>query len=1027
MKIVSISVFVLILMNNICSAQDYQSDTIKNKTGFKWPEGKAMALSFTFDDARISQIEKGIPIFDKYNIKGTFYVLLNNLSKKLDDWKSAVSNGHEIGNHSLTHPCTGNYTFARDKALENYTLERISVELDSANKEIKKLLGVEAVSFAYPCGQTFVGNGKLTTSYIPVVAASFESGRGWLGESPNDPVICDLSQLQGMELDGKSFDQVKELINEAKSTGKWLILAGHEIGEENRQTSLITTIEAICKYASDPSNGIWVDNVHNIASYIRTSRNQGPFVKSLLYENPVYPIDQRVNNLLSLMTLEEKIGQINMSVANSGKIGSTNEERFENIRKYAAGTMRPGVGPAGGIFTLPNTLLQEGPRQQAEFMNELQKIALEGTRLKIPLLMTEEGTHGLMSTGGTIFPEGLAIGSTWNMDLVKDLYAVAAKEARAIGVHQLHTLVVEPIRDPRLGRNEEAYSEDTYLCSRIAESIVIGTQGNNINAPDKVMAGLCHFPGQSQPIGGLERGAMEISERTLREVFLPPFEAGIKKCGALGVMATYPEIDGVPVHASSRILTKILREELGFKGLVLSEGNGISTLLYENVAATQKEAGALALRAGVDVGISFEDAYMSKMTENINEGKVSMALIDRAVTRILEMKFRLGLFENPYVNPEYAVSVSNTPEHQELALKVAREGIVLLKNEKNILPLKKDIKSIAVIGPNADHDLNQLGDYTAKKISQNIVTVLEGIKNKVPSQTKITYVKGCDVIGDELMEIDKAKKAARSAEVAIVVVGENERRAKKGTNGEGKDIASLDLTGHQEELIKAVYSTGTPTIVVLINGRPLSIRWVAENVPGIIEAWNCGEKGGDAIADIIFGDYNPSGRLAISIPRHVGQLPVYYNYKPSKRYWTNRTSYVDMSSSPLYEFGFGLSYTTFEYSNLSITPKENGVDGDFNISLDVTNTGKRSGDEVIQLYIHDVLSTVTRPIKELKGFSKIKLNPGERKKVEFKLTPEELSLLDQDLHKVVEPGIFKVMVGSSSQDIRLEGEFEVKN
>ena len=492
-------------------------------------------------------------------------------------------------------------------------------------------------------------------------------------------------------------------------------------------------------------------------------------------------------------------------------------------------------------------------------------------------------------------------------------------------------------------------------------------------------------------------------------------------------MATYPAIDGVPVHASEKILTKILREELGFEGLVLGEGGGISTLVYEHVVNSQKEAGAVALKAGLDVGISYEEGYMMPMIENVREGKVNMSLIDRAVRRILTQKFRLGLFEHPYVDPDHAVSVSHTEENQKLALQVAREGIVLLKNEKNLLPLKKNIRSIAVIGPNADDRLNQLGDYIPIVVPQEITTVLKGIKEKVSENTKITYVKGCNVVGNDLNEISKAQQAARNADVAIVVVGENERRAAKGTgtDGEGFDVESLDLTGRQEELIEAVYKSGTPTIVVLINGRPLSIRWAAENVPAIIEAWNCGEKGGEALADILFGDCNPSGRLSVTIPRSAGQLPMYYNYTHSKAV-RMKQGYVGMDLTPLYPFGYGLSYTSFEYSNLSVTPKENGSEGDYQVSLDVANTGKLQGSEVVQLYINDVVSTVTRPVKELKGFEKVMLEPGEKKRVEFTLTPEQLSFLDQDLHWIVEPGMFSVMVGSSSEDIRLKGEFEVK-
>ncbi len=746
-----------------------------------------------------------------------------------------------------------------------------------------------------------------------------------------------------------------------------------------------------------------------------------------IYMDGLSSVALRVEDLLLQMTLEEKIGQMNMPCVYVKGLGKDVKSKFEGCRKFAEGTQVTGLGPGGGFFSLPNTILFEGPRQQAEFLNELQKIALEKTRLKIPLLMTEEGTHGLMCSGGTIFPEGLAIGSTWNMDLVEAIYSTVAREARAIGIHQLFTLVVEPNRDPRLGRNEEGYSEDPYLCSKIAEAIVRGVQGNDISASDKTVAGLCHYPGQSQPVSGLERGAMEISERTLREIFLPPWIAGIKKSGALGVMATYPEIDGIPVHASEKVLTEILREELGFEGLVLGEGGGVSTPVYEHVVASQKEAGAVALKAGLDVGISYEEGFMLKMLENVKEGKVSMEMIDRAVGRILTQKFRLGLFENPYVDPEKAVSVSHTKESQELALKAAREGIVLLKNEKNLLPLKKDIRSIAIIGPNADNELNQLGDYTSKVVLQDISTVLSGIREKVSGRTKINYVKGCNITGNDLNEISKAQRAAKSSDVAVIVIGES--HTDPNTNGEGYDVASLDLTGMQEELVKAVYATGTPVIVVLINGRPLSVRWIAENVPAIVEAWNCGEQGGRAVADILFGDYNPEGRLPITFPRHSGQLPVYYNHKPSKEYWIKHgwgKAYADMPATPLWEFGFGLGYTSFEYSNLIIKPEENKPEGEFLVSLDLTNTGKRTGAEVVQLYIRDIVSSVTRPVKELKGFKKVKLKPGEKKKIEFILGPEHLSFFDRNLNYVVETGVFEVVVGSSSENIRLKGEILVK-
>jgi beta-glucosidase len=753
------------------------------------------------------------------------------------------------------------------------------------------------------------------------------------------------------------------------------------------------------------------------------SQGRPPYLDSSL------PIDARVEDLLSRMTLEEKVGQMNMPCVYEDRLGEGVAAKAEACRRFAAGTYEPGLGPGGGFFTLPNTILHEGPRQQARTLNELQGIARK-TRLGIPLLQTEEGTHGLMCSGGTIFPEGLALGSTWDLPLLAEVYAVAAREARAIGVHQIFTLVVEPNRDPRLGRNQEGYSEDPWLVSRIAETIVGAVQGRDLSAPDKAVAGLCHYPGQSQPASGLERGAMEISERVLRETFLPPWVAGIRGAGALGVMATYPAIDGVPVHASERILTRVLREELGFEGLVLSEGGGLSTLLYEGLAPTMKEAGPLALKAGVDVGISYEDAYMGALVANVRAGAVSEALVDRAVRRVLRQKMRLGLFEGALVDPERAVSLVHAPAHRDLALRAARAGIVLLKNEADRLPLRKDLREIAVVGPNADDAKNQLGDYTAQVVLQDVTTVLEGIRAKVEPRTRVRFVKGCDVIGEKTDEIAAAADAAREADAAVVVLGENEWHApgKTGTNGEGFDVASLDLTGRQEELLRAVHATGTPTVLVLVNGRPLSTRWAAEHVGAIVEAWLPGERGGEAVADVLFGDHEPGGRLPITVPRHVGQLPVAYDHKPSKAYWLREgwgKPYADMSPEPLFPFGHGLSYTRFAYANLRVAPPAVARGGTVEVAADVSNVGGRPGTEVVQLYLRDPVASVVVPVQRLRGFEKVALAPGETRTVRFALRGDDLALLDASLRWTVEPGAFEVAVGGSSQDVRLTGRFEV--
>ncbi|HUJ21815.1 MAG TPA: glycoside hydrolase family 3 C-terminal domain-containing protein [Bryobacteraceae bacterium] len=753
---------------------------------------------------------------------------------------------------------------------------------------------------------------------------------------------------------------------------------------------------------------------------------------------PVYldskrPIEERIEDLMSRMTLKEKVGQLNLPCVYVDELGKDIPSKMEACKRFAAGTYTREIGPGCGFFTLADEILHKDARQQAEYFNELQKIALTETRLKIPLLEDEEGTHGAMFPGATVFPEGLAIGSSFDLDLMKSIYAAAAAEARAVGIHMLSTLVMEVDRDPRMGRNEEAYTEDPYLYSQIGEAIVQGTQGLDISAPDKVIAVLTDFPTQSEPAGGLERGAIELSERSLRENFLPPWIGGITKAGALGVMAGYPEVEDVPAHASEKWMNNVLRQELGFQGVVESEGGGFGSLIYENIVRTQKEAGALALKAGVDLNITYEPAYMGPLIENVEEGRVPVALVDRALRRVLELKFRLGLFEHPYVDVEHAVDTVHSQAHQDLALRAGREGIVLLKNEKNTLPLRKDLKSIAVIGPDAENLMNLLGDYSPKKITQHVVGILEGIKTKAGPQAKVVWAKGCEVLGNDKSRFPEAIRAAKGADIAVVVVGENQgqndvdEEKDPPTDGEGHDVASLDLTGVQEDLIRAVYETGTPTVVVLVNGRPLSTRWTAEHVPAIVEAWRPGERGGEAVADVLFGDYNPSGRLAITIPRHAGQLPAYYNHKPSKAYWMQelKRGYVDMPATPLYGFGHGLSYTDYEYSNLRVEPAEIHPGGAARVSMQVKNTGGRAGAETVQLYIHETAAPVSLPVKQLRGFERVDLKPGETKTVTLTLGPEDLQLLDLDLHWRVVPGDFEIMVGRSSEDLPLRGMLKV--
>jgi beta-glucosidase len=602
-------------------------------------------------------------------------------------------------------------------------------------------------------------------------------------------------------------------------------------------------------------------------------------------------------------------------------------------------------------------------------------------------------------------------------------------------VQQCLAPVLDLARDPRWGRTEETYGEDPYLVSHLGIAAITGYQGTGPGI-DKahVMATAKHFAVHGQPEGGTNVGPANYSERTIREYWLKPFEAAVKQAHVATVMPSYNEIDGIPSHSNKHLLLDILRQEWGFQGLVTSDYFGPTELrTVHHIVASEDEAGRLAFESGVDVELPFNQAYGS-LVEQVNAGKVAEADVDRSTARVLRAKFATGLFDDPYVSPDYAEKITNSPEHQQLALKAAHEAIILLKNQNNLLPLPKNkYKRIAVIGPNAAG--LHLGGYSNQP--GRGVSLLAGIRNKVGSSAEIFYAVGCKitesdpdwnadkvVLGDPVLNaqrIDEAVKVAQKAEVVILALGGNEQTSREAwaVNHPG-DRDNLDLLGNQDDLVKAILATGKPTIVFLQHGRPNSINYIAEHVPAILDGWYLGQEGGTAIADVFFGDYNPAGRLPITVPRSAGQLPDYYYQKPSAK-----REYLGSTVLPLFPFGWGLSYSTFKYANLRATPDSIGPQGRTTVSAEVVNSGAVRGDEVVQLYIRDEVSSVTRPIKELRGFRRITLNPGEAKTVEFSLGPDELSFLNGDMHRVVEPGAFTIMVGGNSVDL-ISTKLEVK-
>ncbi|MEJ5352031.1 MAG: glycoside hydrolase family 3 N-terminal domain-containing protein [Melioribacteraceae bacterium] len=717
----------------------------------------------------------------------------------------------------------------------------------------------------------------------------------------------------------------------------------------------------------------------------------------------VKSFEQKVDSILSLMTIDEKVGQL---VQFTG--GTDTGTKTPKPKEGHEDLIRQGkIGSLLNIFG-------------AEETKRLQKIAVEESRLKIPLIFGLDVIHGFKTT----FPVPIAEASSWNPELVEFSARMQAIEASSAGVHWTFNPMVDIARDPRWGRIVEGSGEDPYLGSIMAAARVRGYQGNDLSSENTILACAKHFAAYGAAEGGRDYNTVDISERTLREIYLRPFKAAVD-AGVGSLMASFNEIGGITSSANKFLLTKILREEWKTDAFVVSDWNSIGELVVHGLAEDLKKAAQLAINATVDMDME-GNAYFNHLAELVNEGKVDVKLVDNAVKRVLLAKFKLGLFDNPYKycdeNRERKTVLSK--EMIDAAKKVALESIVLLKNQNHLLPLKKDIKSIAVIGPLADSKDDPLGPWAQEGKPENVVTVLEGIKNKLGNNVKINFAEGCSVKGSDKSGFKKAIQAVRKSEVAIVVVGES-----RDMSGEAQSRATLDLPGVQEDLIKELHKTGKPIVVVLMNGRPLTINWINENIPAILETWYLGIQCGNAIADVLFGDYNPSGKLPVTFPKYVGQIPIYYNHKNTGRPYNHEqpqytSFYNDFSLEPLYPFGYGLSYTTFEYSNLTLDKKLIKKDESLKVSIDVKNTGKYEGAEIVQLYIRDLVGSVTRPVKELKDFVKINLKPGETKKVEFTITPEKLKFYDINMNYVIEPGDFKVFVGKNSVDV-LEDSFKV--
>src|SRR5215216_1467342 len=706
-------------------------------------------------------------------------------------------------------------------------------------------------------------------------------------------------------------------------------------------------------------------------------------------------IEQTVNSLLSQMTLEEKLGQL-QQLDGEGN-GNFRPEHLDLIRKGLLGS----------------TLNVRGARNT----NQVQRVAMTESRLKIPVLFGFDVIHGYR----TIFPIPLGEASSWDPRATERAAAVAAQEANNAGLRWTFAPMVDIARDPRWGRITEGAGEDPYLGAAFAHARVRGFQGADYSATDKILACAKHWVAYGAAEGGRDYNTTDLSENTLREIYFPPFKAAVD-AGVGTLMSSFNAINGVPASANAFTLTKVLRDEWKFDGFVVSDYTSVRELINHGIAANEEEAAAAALNAGVDMEM-VSRSYNQFGPQLLKQNKLSTATIDEAVRRILRIKFRLGLFDRPYTDEAREPGSLLRPESLRLARETAGRSMVLLKNDRETLPLSKSVGSIAVIGPMADDRRAPLGWWAGDGKEENTVTPLAGIKAKVSAQTKVGYAKGCDVLGDSTAGFAEAVDLAKASDVAVVFVGEIADMV-----GEAASRSSLDLPGRQLELVQAIHATGKPTIVVLVNGRPLSIGWIVNNVPAILESWMGGSQSGNAIADILFGDVNPSGKLPVTFPRTVGQVPMYYNHmntgRPPDAENRYTSKYIDSPWTPLFPFGYGLSYTTFKISNLQLSAPRIPANGKLTVSVEVENTGKRTGDEVVQLYIRDLVASMTRPVKELKGFQRVTLQPGEKRRVEFVLAQEHLGFWNREMRYVVEPGEFRVMVGANSAEL-IEAKFEV--